>query len=101
MMSPEEIIGEVSTITGIPAPAITGRRRTVRVTRARFLSIAAIQSAHKDWSLEAVGALFNRGYSTMSKAQIRHCQLLRADRNYQSLAKQVCRSIFYGPATLR
>lgn len=100
-MSPEEIIGEVAAVTGVPAPAITGRRRSVRVTRARFLCIAAIQSAHRDWSLQAVGALFNRGHGTMAHAQIRHCQLLRTDRHYQALAKQVCVSIFSGPATLR
>lgn len=101
MMSPEEIIGEVATITGVPAPAITGRRRTVRVVRARYLAIAAIQGAYSDWSLQTLGALFRRDHTTVIHARRAHVTLLHSDPSYQSLARQVCRSIFFGPATLR
>jgi chromosomal replication initiation ATPase DnaA len=101
MMSPEEIITEVALVSGIPAPAITGRRRTVPIARARFLAIAAVRSAYSDWSLQAVGALFRRDHGAIMNARDRHCQLLKTDPNYQALARQVCRQIFYGPATSR
>lgn len=101
MHSPEDIIAEVALLTGVPAPAIIGRRRPVTVVRARFLAIAAIQAAYSDWSLQAVGALFNRGHDTIINARDRHRQMLKTDPSYQRVARQVCRSIFYGPATLR
>lgn len=101
MMSPEEIIGEVALISGIPAPAITGRRRTNRIARARYLAIAAIQSAYSDYTLETVGEIFRRDHNTIAHASRRHRQLLKTDHSYQTIARQVCRSIFYGPATLR
>ena len=101
MKSPEEIIGEVAVITGVPAPAITGRRRTVPVVRARFLAIAAIMGAYSDWSLQSVGALFQRGHDTVINARRGHLTLLNTDPVYQMHARQVCRAVFYGPATLR
>lgn len=101
MMSPEEIIGEVAIITGVPAPTITGRRRTVPASRARFLAIAAIRGAHSTLTLQAVGDLFSRNHGSIIHSIVRHRDLLKTEPAYQDLAKKVCRSIFYGPATLR
>lgn len=101
MLSPEEIITEVALLSGVPAPAITGSRRATPITRARFLAIAAVREAYSDWPLQAVGHLFNRCHGTIANALIRHSTLLKTDRRYHYLAKQVCRSIFYGPFTSR
>jgi len=100
-MSPEEIISEVAIITGVPAPAITGRRRTVPVYRARLLAIAAIRGAYSDWSLQAVGEIFRRDHYAIMHARDQHLKLLKTDPAYYSLARRVCRSIFYGAATSR
>lgn len=101
MMSHEEIIGEVATITGVPAPAITGRRRTLAVSRARWLAIAAIRGADSSATFMQLGALFRRHHTAIIKATHGHRKLLKTDPNYQALARQVCLSIFYGPATSR
>ena len=59
-LNPETIIAEVAIITGVPAPAITGKRRSRRVCYARFLAIHAIRAAHDWWPLVDIAAAINR-----------------------------------------
>lgn len=49
-MSPERIISTVSALTGVAAPAITGKRRTARVSMARTIAFGAMNYAYDWWS---------------------------------------------------
>jgi chromosomal replication initiation ATPase DnaA len=97
-MTPEDIIGEVALVTGIPAPAIMSRRRTMSVCQARFIAIAAIRQEFPWWSLESTAAFFRRReHCTIINARKRHRDLLQTDSNYKALATQVCQNLFACP----
>lgn len=91
------IIGEVAEITGVPAPAITGRRSSNRVSHARYLAIAAFREEFSDWSLTETGDQFGLDHTTIIHARKRHRELLTTDPLYHTFARQVCQRLFSGP----
>lgn len=78
-LSPSEIIGQVACVTGVPAAAITGPRRTNAVTLARFLCIAAIRKAWPHFSLSELAASVGRSD---------HGTAIHSLRQFQNLADQ-------------
>jgi chromosomal replication initiation ATPase DnaA len=98
-MTPEDIIAEVVLVTGIPAPVITGKRRSKRITQARFLAAAAIREVYDWWTLETTAKFFNRlDHGTIANARRRHLELLKSDLEYKALATQICRNLFARPS---
>ena len=90
MNSPEEIIAEVAVITGVPAPAITGPRRTTRITWARFLAVAAIHQTHSWWSLRDLANQVNRtDHATASHALQRFHALVNSNHEFRQLATEL------------
>lgn len=98
-MTPEDIIAEVANVTGIPAPAITGPRRSKRITQARFLAAAAIREVYDWWTLEMTAKFLNRrDHGTIANARARHLELLKSDSEYKTHATQICRNLFARPS---
>lgn len=93
----ESIIGEVSIISGVPAPAIIGKRRKHRIVQARYLSIAAIRQEYPHWTLQHTGQLFAMDHTSIIHAQTRHREWLITDATYLALAREICRALFFGP----
>jgi chromosomal replication initiation ATPase DnaA len=97
-MTPEDIIAEVANVTGIPAPAITGPRRSKRISQARFLAAAAIREVYDWWTLEMTAKFLNRrDHGTIANARARHLELLETDIEYKALATAICRNLFACP----
>lgn len=92
--NPEIIIAEVAEITGVPVAAITGRRRTMRIYRARVLAVAAVRKAKQHWPLVEVGDVFNRDHSAVIHAMHRHSDQLASCEYYQELWSEITRRIF-------
>ena len=98
-MTPEEIIGEVALVTGVPAPAITGRRRNKYIVHARFLAMAAVREAFGWWSLQMTADFFHReDHGTIINARARHLELLKTDPIYKAHATQIRRHLFACPS---
>lgn len=88
-MTPEDIIAAVATLTGIPASAITGPRRTSAVIIARTLTVAAIAQVFPYWSLSEIAAVFRHDHGTIIHTKRRHLNLLATDRAYTRLWHQL------------
>lgn len=89
MKSPESIIAEVALITGVPAPVITGTRRTSRVVWARWLAIAAIRKSFNWLSLQDIGDVMNRDYTSISYALKQIPSLLETSPTFRALAREL------------
>ena len=97
-MNPEQIIEAVGNITGLPALAITGRRRTDRICKARFLAIAAIRHAYPAFTLQETADIIGRkDHGTVAHAMLTHRELLATDLAYLENAKRVVRTLFVKP----
>jgi chromosomal replication initiation ATPase DnaA len=88
-MTTEQIILAVATLTGIPASAITGPRRTSAVIIARTLTVAAIAQTFSFWSLSDIAAVFGHDHCTVIHTKRRHANLLATDRVYTRLWHQL------------
>ena len=89
-MTPEYIISEVALVTGVPAPAITGRNRSKHVCQARFLAVAALWEFYNWWTLKQTADFLNRTeHGTIIHARARHLQLQQSDPAYLALATQI------------
>ena len=62
-MKPSTIITQVSRASGVPVAAILGKRRSMRVVRARHVAMWAIRE-RLGLTYVAIGALFNRDHSS-------------------------------------
>jgi chromosomal replication initiation ATPase DnaA len=84
------IIGEVAVATGIPAPAITGCRRTDGIVFARFLAVAAIRQAFPHMSLvELAEAVGRRDHGTAHNALRQFQNLCKTSPHFLSVARRL------------
>ena len=83
-LNPETIIGTVAIITGVPAPAITGKRRSRRVCRARFLAAHALRVAN-DWCplVDIAAALNRKDHGSIINALRQHAALMQTTPEYR------------------
>lgn len=90
MNSIQEIIGEVACATGVPAPAITGKRKTRDIIRARFLAYAAARVAYPRYSLDLLALAFERlCHGTMINAFRRYSDLYERDQEFRAIAREL------------
>ena len=59
-MNPNDILGDVACIAGIPVGYIVGKRKTAGIVVARTLAFAAIKSAFPFWSQIEIAMFFDR-----------------------------------------
>lgn len=86
MSSPESIIGDVAEITGVPAPAILGRRRTTAVLHARYLAIAALRQAFGWWAVADIAAHVRKDRGSAVNALRNHQRLICENGEYRAFA---------------
>ena len=84
--SPAPIIGEVAALTGVPAPAITGKGRSASIVAARYLAIAAVKKHFPWWSCTDLGKALDCHHTTILHATKQHAKMLKAFPEYRSIA---------------
>ncbi len=89
-LSPEEIIGQVACITGIPVGSIKGKRRTRATAEARFLAVAAIKQRYPWWSgQELASAISREDPGTAYHALKRFKNLIATQPHFQAMAREM------------
>jgi chromosomal replication initiation ATPase DnaA len=76
--SPQQLIGDVAIVTGVSAPAISGRRKTNAIVFARHLAIAAIRRQYPHLSLTELASFVGR---------TNHGTAINALRQFQNLSE--------------
>lgn len=89
MTTPSEIIGLVACVTGVPAPAITGRRRTNQVVWARFLTVAKLRQTFTWWSLTEIGHEIGRDHGSITHALKQYRRLIMQETAFRSFATEL------------
>ncbi len=75
-------------VTDVPAHAITGRRRTKSVSRARFIAITEIRKSRPHLSLAETGDIFRRDHGTVIHAERRYGTLRALDEQFDKWADE-------------
>lgn len=87
-MPATEVTRLVSEVTGVSVEEITGPRKRHRITRARFLTMAAQTAAHPHWALIDVAETIGiREHSTIYYGLCRYRELYDTDKFFRSQAE--------------
>ena len=86
-MNPEEIIAEVSRLTGVTVAEIKSAVRRRREVYARTLAVHEIRSSCLGWSLQNIGDLFGTDHSNIAHSLRRHRDLIATDTTYRRNAE--------------
>lgn len=85
-----ETLAAVASVTGATVDEITGQRRTNRITRARYLAMAAITQANPHWSLlDVSGVVGKADHSTIYHGLCRYRELYETDPHFRTLAESL------------
>ena len=86
-MNPEQIIAEVSRLTGVAVAEIKSAARRRREVYARTMAVHEIRSSCLGWSLQNIGDLFDTDHSNIAHSLRRHRDLIATDTTYRRNAE--------------
>jgi chromosomal replication initiation ATPase DnaA len=90
MLTIETILASVAQAFDVAPAALTGRDRSVRVSRARAAAVAAITALRPDYSLCEIGVVFDgRDHTTIIAARRRAAWLQATDRAFAAALQTV------------